>query len=177
MANNKKICVGAIMGAFGVKGEVRVKSFCANPADIDSYGPLTNEDDSQSFDLTLTRPVKTGFAAKIKGIRYKDQADALRGTRLFVDRDRLPSLPDDEFYHSDLVGLQMVDTGGESIGRIKAVLNHGAGDILEVTGKDIKGSLLVPFTLEVVPTVDLAAKRVIVDLPYGLRPGEGDKEE
>ena len=177
MANNKKICVGAIMGAFGVKGEVRVKSFCANPADIDSYGTLSNEDDSQSFDLTLTRPVKTGFAAKIKGIRYKDQADALRGTRLFVDRDRLPSLPDDEFYHSDLVGLQMVDTGGENIGRIKAVLNHGAGDILEVTGKDIKGSLLVPFTLEVVPTVDLAAKRVIVDLPYGLRPGEGDKEE
>ena len=177
MANNKKICVGAIMGAFGVKGEVRVKSFCANPADIDSYGTLSNEDDSQSFDLTLTRPVKTGFAAKIKGIRYKDQADALRGTRLFVDRDRLPSLPDDEFYHSDLVGLQMVDTGGENIGRIKAVLNHGAGDILEVTGKDIKGSLLVPFTLEVVPTVDLAAKRVIVNLPYGLRPGEGDKEE
>ncbi len=177
MANDKKICVGAIMGAFGVKGEVRLKSFCTTPADIDGYGLLSNEDGSQSFDLTLTRPVKTGFAAKIKGIRYKDQADALRGVRLFVDRDVFPALPDDEFYHSDLVGLQMVDTGGEIIGRIKAVLNHGAGDILEVTGKDIKGSLLVPFTLAVVPTVDLAAKRVIADLPYGLRPGEGDKEE
>ncbi|MBV1865592.1 MAG: ribosome maturation factor RimM [Rhodobacteraceae bacterium] len=175
MAKSTKICVGAIMGSFGVKGEVRLKSFCAEPSDIASYGPLSNEDGSQSFELKLSRPVKTGFAARIKDVRYKDQADALKGVRLFVSRDVLPSLPDDEFYHSDLNGMNVVDTGGAIIGRIKAVLNHGASDLLEVTGPNLKGGILIPFTLDVVPTVDLQARRVIVDLPHGLMPGDKDE--
>lgn len=175
MAKSNKICVGAIMGSFGVKGEIRLKSFCAEPADIDSYGLLSNEDGSHSFELTLSRPVKSGFAARIKGVRYKDQADALKGVRLYVDRDALPALPDDEFYHSDLTGMEVVDTGGKVLGRIKAILNHGASDLLEVTGAGLKGGLLIPFTLEVVPTVDLKARRVIVDLPHGLMPGDKDE--
>ncbi len=177
MSKPKKICVGAIMGAFGVNGEIRLKSFCAEPGDIGSYGPLSNEDGSQTYELTLSRPVKSGFAARIKGVRYKDQADALKGIRLFVARDALPALPDDEFYHSDLTGMKVIDTGGQELGRIKAVLNHGASDLLEVTGAGIKGGLLIPFTLEVVPTVDLTARRVIVDLPHGLMPGETSDDE
>ncbi|MCP5073259.1 MAG: 16S rRNA processing protein RimM [Rhodobacteraceae bacterium] len=170
MNDPKLICVGAIMGAFGVKGEVRLKSFCADPADVGSYGTLSSEDGSQTYDLTITRPVKAGYAARIKGVRYKDQADALKGTRLYVARDALPSLPDDEFYHSDLIGLQVVDTGGEKIGRIKAVHDHGAGDMLEVAGPGLKGGIMLPFTQEVVPTVDLSERRIIADVPDGILP-------
>lgn len=172
MNKDPLICVGAIMGAFGVKGEVRVKSFCAEPSDLDTYGPLLSEDGDQSFDLTIQRSVKAGFAARIKGVRYKDQADALRGVRLCVPRSKLPALPDDEFYHSDLIGLEAFDTGGAKIGRIKAVLDHGAGDLLELAGPGLKGGVLLPFTQANVPTVDLTSRRIVIDPPAGILPDE-----
>ncbi|NKX43308.1 ribosome maturation factor RimM [Roseicyclus persicicus] len=163
-----RVCVGAIAGAFGVRGEVRLKSFCAEPADIASYGPLTTEDGARSFEVTLTRPVTSGFAARLSGVPTKEAADALRGTRLYAPREALPGLPDDEFYHADLLGLTALDTGGKTLGKVAAVLNHGAGDILELRGPGLKGSVLVPFTRAVVPTVDLASGRVIIDPPEGL---------
>ena len=163
-----RVCVGAIAGSFGVKGEVRLKSFCADPEAIGTYGALVSEDGARSWDVRLTRPVKAGFAARLSGVASKEAADALRGTRLYVDRDRLPSLPDDEFYHTDLIGLTVVDTGGETVGRVKAVLNHGAGDLLEVMGKGMKQPVLLPFTKAAVPTVDLTAGRLIADPPEGL---------
>jgi 16S rRNA processing protein RimM len=163
-----KVCVGAVTGSFGVRGEVRVKSFCAEPSDIASYGALGTEDGQRSFDITLTRPVKSGFAARLSGVPDKDAADALRGTRLYAPRSALPSLPDDEYYYSDLIGLTVLDTGGVEIGQIAAVMDHGAGDILELRGKGLKGSVLIPFTAQIVPTVDLTAGRVIIDPPEGL---------
>jgi 16S rRNA processing protein RimM len=163
-----RVCVGAISGAFGVRGEVRLKSFCAEPADIAAYGPLSTEDGARSFEITLTRPVKSGFAARLSGVPTKEAADALRGTRLYAPRDALPSLPDDEFYHADLIGLTALDTGGVTLGKVAAVLNHGAGDLLELRGTGLKGSVLVPFTRAAVPTVDLSAGRVIIDPPEGL---------
>jgi 16S rRNA processing protein RimM len=163
-----RICIGSVAGAFGVQGEVRLKSFCAEPTAIADYGPLWTEDGSRSFKVTLTRPVAAGLGARLSGIKTKDEADALRGTGLYVDRDRLPSLPDDEFYHADLIGLTVQDTGGAVLGKVAAVHNHGAGDLLEVTGPGVKSALLIPFTLAVVPTVDLKAGRVIADLPEGL---------
>jgi 16S rRNA processing protein RimM len=166
--SSERICVGAITGAFGVAGEVRLKSFCADPTAIADYGPLYTQDGSRSFVVKLTRPVAGGLGARVIGIKTKEEADALRGTELYVDRSRLPSLPDDEFYHSDLVGLQAVDTGGVVLGLVAAVHNHGAGDILEITGPGRKSVLMLPFTLAAVPTVDLAAGRVVVDLPEGL---------
>ncbi|WP_137109535.1 ribosome maturation factor RimM [Rhodobacter sp. SY28-1] len=159
------ICIGAIAGAFGVSGEVRLKSFCSEPTDIGAYGPLFDEGGEREFQITLTRPVAGGFGARIKGIATKEQADALRGTSLFVPRDRLPSLPDDEFYHADLIGLSAFDTGGAQIGKVTAVYNHGAGDILEISPTGHKSALLLPFTTAIVPNVDLAAGRVVVDLP------------
>ena len=166
--SSERICVGAITGAFGVAGEVRLKSFCADPTAIADYGPLYTEDGSRSFVVKLTRPVAGGLGARVTGIKTKEEADALRGTELFVDRTRLPSLPDDEFYHSGLIGWQAVDTGGVMLGSVVAVHNHGAGDILEITGPGRKTALMLPFTLAAVPTVDLAAGRVVVDLPEGL---------
>ena len=159
------ICVGAIAGAFGVAGELRLKSFCSEPAAIGTYGPLFSEDGQRTFHINLTRPIAGGFGARIKGIETKEQADALRGTSLFVPRDRLPSLPDDEFYHADLIGLSAHDTGGALIGRVTAVYNHGAGDILEISPTGHKSALLLPFTTAIVPNVDLTAGRIVVDLP------------
>ena len=164
-----RICVGAIAGAFGVRGEVRLKSFCAEPEDIASYGALWTEDGARSFDITLTRPVKNGFAARLSGLSSKEAADGLKGTRLYADRAALPALPDDEFYHADLIGLDVVDTGGAPRGQVSAVHNHGATDLLEVQAKGQSGTVLVPFTgQEVVPTVDLGLRRIVIDPPEGL---------
>lgn len=165
---DEQICVGAIAGAFGVKGEVRVKSFTAIPEDMASYGALTTEDGKRSFTLTLTRPVKNGFAARLSGVATKEQADALRGTQLYAPRSVLPSLPDDEFYHADLIGLEVYDTGGTLLGRVKSVQNHGAADLLELHGPGLKTTVLLPFTQANVPTVDLATGRIVADPPEGL---------
>jgi len=161
--------LGAVAGAVGVKGEVRLKSFCAEPGDIAAYGPLTTEA-GQSYAITVSRPVKGGYAARLSGVTSKEAADALRGTRLYADRTALPALPDDEYYHADLIGLEVRDTGGAVLGRVKAVLNHGASDLLEIAGPDIKDPILLPFTLATVPTVDLNAGCLVTDPPEGLFP-------
>ncbi|MBD1204623.1 MAG: 16S rRNA processing protein RimM [Rhodobacteraceae bacterium] len=166
MTRPDRICVGAIAGSFGVQGEVRLKSFCADPEAIASYGPLWTEDGSRSFTVKLTRAnVSGGLGVRLSGVLTKEQADALKGTQLFADREKLPALPDDEFYHADLIGLTAQDTGGVTLGTVRAVHNHGAGDMLEILGPGMKTALLVPFTLAVVPTVDLAAGRIVVDMP------------
>lgn len=168
MTQSDRICVGAIAGAFGVAGEVRLKSYCAEPTAIADYGPLYSQDGARSFKITLTRPVAGGLGARLTGIATKEQADALKGTQLYADRARLPHLPDDEFYHADLIGLTVQDTGGAAIGTVQAVHNHGAGDILEISAPGRKSALMVPFTLAAVPTVDLTSGKIIVDLPEGL---------
>lgn len=171
-----KICVGAIVGAFGIKGELRIKSFCADPDAIGDYGTLTSEDGSQSFDLKIVGPIKGGYAARIEGVRYRDQAEDLKGVALFASRDALPSLPDDEFYYSDLIGLSVFDTGGVKLGKITAVHDHGAGDFLEINAIGQKNLALLPFTKEAVPTVDLGAGKVIIDPPKGVFAGDEPEE-
>jgi len=172
MAENagNRICVGAIAGAFGVQGEARVKSFCAEPEAIASYGPLWTEDGTRSFKVRITRPVKEGLAARLSGVATREEAEALKGTRLYADRARLPALPDDEFYHADLIGLPVCDPGGAEIGKVRTVHDHGAGDLLEIALSDAGPggkSVLIPFTRAVVPTVDLGARRIVADLPEG----------
>ncbi len=162
------ICVGAIAGAYGVQGEARVKSFTADPIAIADYSPLLTEDGKRQFDVTVTRAIKNGLCARLSGVTTKEQADALRGVQLFVPRTKLPNLPDDEYYYTDLIGVQVRDTGGTVIGAVRNVLNHGSGDLLEIAGPDLKSTVLLPFTKEAVPTVDLTAGRIIIDPPEGL---------
>lgn len=171
MSTESRICVGAIAGAFGVRGEVRLKSFTAVPEDIEQYNPLYSEDGQQRFSVSLIGQTKNGFTARLTGVQTKEEADALKGVRLFVDRDMLPALPDDEYYHADLIGLAVYDTGGTLLGRVESVLNHGASDLLEVK-PEVGETVLLPFTLAAVPTVDLTAGRIVADPPEGLFQGQ-----
>lgn len=162
-----KIVVGALAGAFGVKGEVRLKSFCAEPEAICDYVPLSTRKGHVFAQVVITGQQPNGFIARIDGITTKEEADAVKGLELFADRAALPSLPDDEFYHSDLIGMEVRDTGGTVLGTVKAVLNHGAGDILEILLAGQSKTLLLPFTRAAVPTVDLTARRIVADPPEG----------
>jgi 16S rRNA processing protein RimM len=164
-----RVCVGAIAGAFGVRGEVRLKSFCADPAAIATYGPLWTEDGGRSFAISLTGSVPQGFSARLSGVAGREAAEALRGVRLYADRARLPATGEDEFYHADLIGLPVQDTGGAVLGRVRAVMNHGASDILEVEGPG--GVILLPFTHAVVPTVDLGRGVIVADPPAEIEGG------
>lgn len=163
-----RIIVGAIAGSFGVHGDVRLKSFCADPQDIAGYSPLYTEDGSRSFEVALKQSIKNGFVVGLSGVQTKEDADALKGVTLFADRDKLPSLPDDEFYYADLVGLEVYDTGGLRLGVVRLVVDHGAGDLLEIHAPNLREPALLPFTKAAVPTVDLTARRIIADPPEGL---------
>ena len=157
---DRLVCVGAVAGAFGVRGEARIRSFCAEPGAIGGYGPLVT-DDGRLFDLRIVRPIKDGYAARLSGVETREQAEALRGTRLYAPRERLPGLEEEEYYHADLIGLEVVDTGGAVLGRVRAVHDFGAGDVIEVQGPR---EMMLPFTRAAVPTVDIAAGRLVADL-------------
>ncbi len=165
-----RIIVGTLGGAFGVVGEVRLKSFCADPESIADYAPLTTEDGKTFPMLVMTGRVKGGFTARVQGIDTKEEADALRNVSLYAERSKLPNLPDDEYYYADLEGLSVLDTGSEPLGTVKKVVNHGAGDLLEIQLVGQSETVLLPFTLANVPTVDLSAGRIIVDAPDGAFP-------
>lgn len=162
--------VGVIAGAYGVRGEVRVKSYCAVPEDIENYTPLWTAERAREVKLAILRPIKNGFAARIPEVANKEEADALRGTMLFAQRDHLPSLPDDEFYYADLIGLAVYDTGGVLLGTVKNVANNGADDLLELQLAGSSATTFLPFTKAAVPTVDLTARRIVADPPLGILP-------
>jgi 16S rRNA processing protein RimM len=164
------VCVGQIGAAHGLKGDVRLWSFTEDPLAVARYGPLESEDGARHFEIEDLRPGKTYFVARLSGVRDKNAADALRNTKLYVARERLPKTQDEEsFYHADLIGLAVVTTKGASIGEVVAVHNFSAGDILEIRLMD-KSTILLPFTDAAVPKVDLDGGRIIVDPPEGVVP-------
>ncbi len=164
-----RVCVGAIAGAFGVQGEARIKPFTADPMAIGAYGPLESEDGARRFDLKISRPIKGGVAGRLSGAATREDVEALKGVRLYVSRDALPeTLDEDEYYQADLLGMTVVDLAGRPLGRVKAVQNFGAGDVLEVTGPTLKGSALLPFTREAAPHVDLTRREIVSDPPAGV---------
>lgn len=167
----------AVIGAaHGIKGEVRVKTFTGDPTALRDYSPLFAAD-GRRFDVQSVRPQGEVVVARLKGVNDRNAAEALNGTALFVERENLPSTADDdEFYHTDLVGLAVRDAAGADIGRVKAVLNFGGGDILEIAlaGREER---MIPFSKAAVPAVNIAERFITVDpVAAGLVDDEDDTE-
>jgi 16S rRNA processing protein RimM len=171
MTGSAKICVAVVTGAHGVRGGVKLKSFTVDAESVVGYGPLSDKSGERRFHVRLTGEASNGqWIATIKGITDRDTAAALRGTELYVDRDALPAPDEDEFYHADLIGLRAELVDGAVLGTVLGVHDFGAGDMLEV--QPPRGpSLMVPFLKAVVPVVDMANGRVIIDPPAGLLDG------
>ena len=163
----ERVCVAQIGGPHGLRGEVKLKSFTADPMAVKNYGPLTTEDGSASFEIEALRPAKGHLVARLRGIGDRNAAERLANLRLFVLRERLPPPAADEFYHADLIGLEAVLDDGTPIGRVRAVHDFGAGDTLELE-RPGSASVLVPFTRAVVPIVEPAECRLVLDPPPGL---------
>jgi 16S rRNA processing protein RimM len=162
-----RVCVGAITGPQGVRGAVRIKSFTENPEGVAGYGPVENEGGDRRFELHLTGSAKGVLVARIAGVEDRDQAAALRGTRLYLPRSALPRTGADEYYHADLLGLEAVLGDGTPVGRVRAIHDFGAGDTLELARPGAP-PVMVPFTRAVVPVVDPAAGRLVLAPPPGL---------
>ena len=161
------VLLGAIGAPRGVRGEVRVKSFTAEPDAIASYGPLWDKKGARWLKLKVVGEAKGQVIVRVDGIADRTQAETLRGTELFVPRERLPDAEEDAFYYVDLIGLRVETTEGEYLGEVRTVFEAGAGDLLDVGGGPYRG-LVVPFTRDVVTEVDLEAGRLLVDPPEGL---------
>ena len=165
----ERICVAQIGAAHGVRGEVKLKSFTADPLAVKDYGPLETEDGRMRIEIETLRPAKDYFVACLHGVRSRQAAEALRNMRLYVPRERLPKIEvEDEFYHADLIGLAVVDQAGAPVGAIVAIHNFGAGDLLEIRPQNHPDTVMLPFTAVTVPVIDIAGKRVVIDPPQGL---------
>src|SRR5882672_8480675 len=160
----RRVCVGVITGAQGVRGAVRVKSFTADPDDVAAYGAVEDEAATRSLTLRLVGRAKGVVIAKIAGVEDRDAAEAMKGMRLYVERSALPAAGEEEYYHADLLGLAVELRDGSLLGRVRAVHEYGAGDSIEVA-REAGGSVLVPFTRAAVPVVDLAGGRLVIDPP------------
>ena len=154
--DSRLILVGQIGGGFGVRGEVRVTAFTADPLALTAYGPLLRADGTVALTLSATRPDKSGVVGRAKEIATKEQADALRGLKLYVPRDRFPEPDEDEFYLADLLGVEVRDTAGEVMGTVKSVQNFGADDMLEIAPAQGGPTWYLPFTKEAVPELHIA---------------------
>jgi 16S rRNA processing protein RimM len=172
----ERVCVGQIGAAHGLRGEVRLRVFTEDPLAIASYGPLENEDGSRRFDIEAVRQAKDHLVARLSGVADRDAAETLRNVRLYIPRDRLPAPEDaDTYYHTDLIGLAVIGADGTELGRITAVHNFGAGDILEIRRGAGRANVLLPFTQRTVPDIDLAGGRVVVDPPQGAFDADADR--
>ena len=178
----QRICVAQIGAPHGVRGEVKLWPFTAEPESVRDYGPLESEDGARRFEIETLRTAKDHLVVRLKGVNDRDAAERLTNTKLFVPRERLPATEaDDEFYHADLIGLAVVDASGNDLGSVAAVHNFGAGDLIEVKPAQSNATVLLPFTEAAVPVVDIAGRRIVVDAAaFALAaspPGEPEPEE
>src|SRR6202161_2826899 len=158
------ICIARIGAAHGVRGAVKLWTFTEDPLAVLRYGPLATKDGARQFEVTHAREAKGHLVATLKGVVTREEAERLNGVELYIAREKLPAAAEDEYYHADLIGLSAVTTANELLGRVIAIHNFGAGDIIEIAPPS-GTTLLLPFTNAVVPTVDLAGGRVVIALP------------
>jgi 16S rRNA processing protein RimM len=167
------VCVARIGAAHGVRGAVKLWTFTEDPFAVRRYGPLLSKDGRRQFEVAQAREAKDHLVATFKGVTTRDEAERLNGIELYVAREKLPATDEDEYYHTDLIGLAAVTTGGDALVRVLAIHNFGAGDIIEIAPP--KGpTMLLPFSNAVVPEVDLKAGRVVIALPQEI---EGDRDD
>ena len=164
----ERICVARIGAAHGIKGEVRLWSFTADPAAVADYGPLESEDGTQRFEIEAMRPAKDHLVARLSGVGDRDAAERLVNTRLYVARERLPAPEPEEFYHADLIGLRAESRDGAALATIVGIHDFGAGDLLELRPVGANRTVLMPFTDTTVPVVDIAGGRIVIDPPQDL---------
>lgn len=178
MGQNRKICVGAFHGPHGVRGQLRLASYTDDPVALFDYVPLSDEKDTKSFDIKKQGVAKKGFIVSVGGVADRNAAEALRGTKLFVDRDMLPETESDEgeYYFSDLLGLKVKDQEGKEIGEVQAVHDFGAGDILEIRPAEGK-SFMLPFKEDFIPVIDIDAGVVEAIVPDGWLKDEKQPKE
>ena len=176
----ERVCVARIGAAHGVRGEVRLWSFTEVPEAIADYGPLETEDGQRRFEIAHLRAAKDHFVARLKDVDDRDAAEALRNLDLYVARERLPAIDEeDTFYVADLVGLDAVTADGDTLGKVTTVHNFGAGDIIEIKPAAGAAPLMLSFTAANVPAVDVKAGRIVVTVPEEIEAGEpdGNKQE
>jgi 16S rRNA processing protein RimM len=164
------ICIARIGAAHGVRGAVKLWTFTEDPFAVKRYGPLSTKDGARQFEVTHAREAKGHLVATLKGIATREDAERLNGIELYIAREKLPATGEGEYYHTDLIGLAAVNAAGEALGSVTAIHNFGAGDIIEIAPPH-GAAMLLPFTNAVVPTVDLPAGRVVIELPAEI---EGD---
>lgn len=174
---SSRILMGTIGAAHGIKGEVRITSHTQVPEAIADYGPLDTNRPGLTVTIEAARLNKTVLIARLKGIRDRNAAEALNGVSLYIDRNRLPDIEDeDDFYHADLIGLDARLDTGVSIGTVSAIYDHGAGDILEVRNSRSGDTFLYPFTKAVVPTIRIADGYLVIAPPLDAEPGEEEPD-
>jgi 16S rRNA processing protein RimM len=161
------ICVARIGAAHGVRGAVKLWTFTEDPLAVQRYGPLSTKDGARQFEVTHAREAKDHLVATLKGVATREDAERLNGIELYIARDKLPATDDDEYYHADLIGLAAVTTSDQPLGRVLAIHDFGAGTIIEIAPPQ-GPTMLLPFTNAVVPTIDLAGGRVVIELPAEL---------
>jgi 16S rRNA processing protein RimM len=164
------ICVARIGAAHGVRGAVKLWTFTEDPLAVQRYGPLLSKDGARQFEVTHAREARDHLVATLKGVATREDAERLNGIELYIAREKLPATDEDEYYHADLIGLAAVTTSDQPLGRVLAIHDFGAGTIIEIAPPQ-GPTLLLPFTHAVVPTVDLAGGRVVIELPAEI---EGD---
>ncbi|POR56782.1 ribosome maturation factor RimM [Bosea psychrotolerans] len=173
-ADTDLVLLGVIGAAHGIKGEVRIKAFTGDPLAIADYGPLSDEA-GRRFEIADIRPAKEVVVARLKGVTSREAAESLAGVKLFVARDKLPPVEDeDEFLQADLIGCVVVGPDGAVLGTVTAVANYGAGDLLDIATPDGR-SVLMPFTRAFAPRIDVAARRIEAEPPEGLFEVDDDK--
>jgi 16S rRNA processing protein RimM len=176
-ASSRKLLMGRIGAAHGIQGEVRIQSFTEDPLALGSYGPFSTNRPGLTIEIEKARGTTNMLVARIKGIRDRTAAEKLNGVELFIDRDRLPPTEDeDDFYHSDLIGLEARLGDGSVLGKVIAIPNYGASDLIEVRDERTGDTFLYPFTKAVVPTIRVDDGYLVIEVPLDAEPGEEEPD-
>jgi 16S rRNA processing protein RimM len=168
--------MGRIGAAHGIKGEVRIISFTEEPLALKDYGPLTTSKPGLVIEILSARATTNVLVAKLKGVDDRSAAEKLNGVELYVDRDKLPPTDDEDFYHADLIGLDARLADGTVIGKVSAIPNYGASDLLEVRDERTGDTFLYPFTKAVVPEIRIADGYLVIEVPIDADPSEEEPD-